>query len=153
MERTKPTPATDLARADHCRVVAAVLDRIGDKWTIMVVSVLTNGPARFTTIMREIGGITHRMLTLTLRGLERDGLVKRTAYATVPPRVDYELTEMGRTLTTTLIPLAQWSEANWEAIRSAQERHDAHTMPPAGKVSATRPKLANNPHLSADRLG
>jgi len=95
----------------------------------MVVSVLTEGPARFTTIMREIGGITHRMLTLTLRGLERDGLVKRTAYATVPPRVEYELTQMGRTLTTTLIPLAQWSEANWEAIRIAQKRHDAQMMP------------------------
>jgi len=130
IKRSKPaTTAIDPARADHCRVVAAVLDRIGDKWTIMVVSVLTEGPARFTTIMREIGGITHRMLTLTLRGLERDGLVKRTAYATVPPRVEYELTQMGRTLTTTLIPLAQWSEANWEAIRIAQKRHDAQMMP------------------------
>lgn len=130
MERTNPaTPAIDPDRADHCRVVGAVLDRIGDKWTIMVVSVLTDGPGRFTTIMREIGGVTHRMLTLTLRGLERDGLVKRTAYATVPPRVEYELTEMGRTLTTTLIPLAQWSEANWEAIRLAQQRHDAKSMP------------------------
>jgi DNA-binding HxlR family transcriptional regulator len=128
MKLSKPdTPAIDPDRADHCRVVAAVLDRIGDKWTIMVVSVLTDGPARFTTIMREIGGVTHRMLTLTLRGLERDGLVKRTAYATVPPRVEYELTEMGRTLTTTLIPLAQWSEANWQAIRLAQERHDTHS--------------------------
>lgn len=126
MEQSKPaTPAINPDRADHCRVVAAVLDRIGDKWTIMVVSVLTDGPARFTTIMREIGGITHRMLTLTLRGLERDGLVKRTAYATVPPRVEYELTAMGRTLTTTLIPLAHWSEANWQAIRAAQERHDS----------------------------
>jgi DNA-binding HxlR family transcriptional regulator len=130
MERTSPPkPAIDPERADHCRVVAAVLDRIGDKWTIMVVSVLTDGPARFTTIMREIGGVTHRMLTLTLRGLERDGLVKRTAYATVPPRVEYELTEMGRTLTTTLIPLAQWSEANWQAIRRAQEHHDAQSAP------------------------
>lgn len=125
MKRTKPTSTIDPTRAEHCRVLGAVLDRIGDKWTIMVVAVLTNGPARFTTIMREIGGITHRMLTLTLRGLERDGLVKRTAYATVPPRVDYELTEMGRTLITTLVPLAQWGEANWQAIRQAQERHDA----------------------------
>jgi DNA-binding HxlR family transcriptional regulator len=89
-----------------------------------------------------------------LRGLERDGLVKRTAYATVPPRVDYELTEMGRTLTTTLIPLAQWSEANWEAIRLAQERHDAQTMPALpSKISATRPKLAKNTLLSDRRVG
>ena len=121
------TLSVGLDRADHCRVVAAVLDRIGDKWTIMVVSVLTDGPARFTTIMREIGGITHRMLTLTLRGLERDGLVTRTAYATVPPKVEYELTELGRTLTTTLIPLAHWSEANWQTIRAAQERHDGRS--------------------------
>jgi DNA-binding HxlR family transcriptional regulator len=126
MEQRKPA-ASAIApdRADHCRVVAAVLDRIGDKWTIMVVSVLTDGPARFTTIMREIGGITHRMLTLTLRGLERDGLVKRTAYATLPPKVEYELTEIGRTLTKTFVPLAHWSEANWQAIRLARERHDA----------------------------
>lgn len=83
---TKPTTlAINPDRADHCRVVAAVLDRIGDQWTFMVVSVLTDGPARFTTIMREMDGVTHRMLTLTLSGLERDGLVKRTAYATVPP--------------------------------------------------------------------
>lgn len=130
MEHRKPaTPAISQDRADHCRVVGAVLDRIGDKWTIMVVSVLTDGPTRFTTIMREIGGITHRMLTLTLRGLERDGLVTRTAYATVPPRVEYELTELGRTLTTTLIPLAHWSEANWQTIRAAQERHDGRSKP------------------------
>ena len=129
MKPSKPaTPAIDPNRADHCRVVGAVLDRIGDKWTIMVVSVLTDGPARFTTIMREIGGVTHRMLTLTLRGLERDGLVTRTAYATVPPRVEYELTELGRTLTTTLIPLARWSEANWPTIRASQERHDARSV-------------------------
>jgi DNA-binding HxlR family transcriptional regulator len=154
MERTNLKPAIDPARADHCRVVGAVLDRIGDKWTIMVVSVLTDGPARFTTIMREIGGITHRMLTLTLRGLERDGLVKRTAYATVPPRVEYELTEMGRTLTATLIPLAQWSEANWEAIRLAQERHDAQSIPAlSGATSAIRPKLAKDTPLSVRRVG
>lgn len=138
MEREPATPAIDRGRADHCRVVGAVLDRIGDKWTIMVVSVLTDGPARFTTIMREIGGITHRMLTLTLRGLERDGLVTRTAYATVPPRVEYELTELGRTLTTTLIPLAHWSEANWQTIRAAQERHDARSnAASADKTAAT----------------
>jgi len=131
MKPSKPAAlGIDPDRADHCRVVAAVLDRIGDKWTIMVVSVLTDGPARFTTIMREIGGITHRMLTLTLRGLERDGLVTRTAYATVPPRVEYALTELGHTLTTTLIPLAHWSEANWKAIRASQERHD-EKLPPA----------------------
>lgn len=130
MKPSKPMPpGIDPNRADHCRVVGAVLDRIGDKWTIMVVSVLTDGPARFTTIMREIGGITHRMLTLTLRGLERDGLVTRTAYPTVPPRVEYELTELGHTLTTTLIPLAHWSETHWQTIRAAQERHDARSDP------------------------
>ena len=130
MKPARPaTPAISPDRADHCRVVAAVLDRIGDKWTIMVVSVLTDGPVRFTTIMREIGGITHRMLTLTLRGLERDGLVTRTVYAAVPPRVEYELTELGHTLTATLVPLAHWSEANWQTIRAAQERHDVQAAP------------------------
>ena len=107
--------------------VGEILSRVGDKWSVLIVMLLGEGPRRFNELKRMIGRISQRMLTLSLRGLERDGLVKRTAYATVPPRVEYELTEMGRTLTTTLIPLAQWSEANWQAIRLAQERHDTHS--------------------------
>ena len=78
--------------AANCKALGRILDRIADKWSIMVVGVLSHGPMRFNALQRSIPGISHRMLTLTLRGLERDGLVKRIAFATIPPRVDYELT-------------------------------------------------------------
>lgn len=83
--------------ADHsgCRALLQVLDRIGDKWTVMVVGTLARGPMRFNAIQRAINGISHRMLTLTLRGLERDGMVERRAFATIPPKVEYELTPLG----------------------------------------------------------
>ena len=82
----------------NCRAVADVLARIGDKWTVYIVSLLSNGPMRFNEIRRAVSAISQRMLSLTLRGLERDGLVTRTVFPTIPPRVDYELTEVGRTL-------------------------------------------------------
>ena len=75
-----------------------MLARVGDKWSVLIVSLLGDGPQRFSEIKRMVGGISQRMLTLTLRGLERDGLVTRTVFPTVPPRVDYELTELGRSL-------------------------------------------------------
>src|SRR5258706_2822820 len=78
--------------AEDCRAVREVLSRVGDKWTVLVVSTLGDGPKRFNELRRALGSISQRMLTLTLRGLERDGLVTRTVFATVPPRVDYELT-------------------------------------------------------------
>ena len=81
-----------------CRGVASVLSRIGDKWSVLVIMMLGDGPRRFNELKRMIGGISQRMLTLTLRGLERDGLVKRTIFPTIPPRVDYELTDLGRGL-------------------------------------------------------
>ena len=81
---------------EDCRAVSEVLSRVGDKWTILVVGELGNGPKRFNEIRRALGSISQRMLTLTLRGLERDGLVTRTVFPTVPPRVDYELTKLGR---------------------------------------------------------
>ncbi len=81
-----------------CLAVRDVLSRVGDKWSVLVVTLLCGGPRRFNELRRTIEGISQRMLTLTLRGLERDGLVTRTVYPTVPPRVDYELTTMGRTL-------------------------------------------------------
>jgi DNA-binding HxlR family transcriptional regulator len=99
------------AGEDHphadCRALGQVLDRIGDKWTIMVVGALSHGPLRFNALMRRIGGVSHRMLTLTLRGLERDGLVRRTPFATIPPRVDYELTPLGHSLIEPLSALSQ----------------------------------------------
>lgn len=108
-----------------CRAVLQVLDRIGDKWTVMVVGALAEGPMRFNAIMRLIDGVSHRMLTLTLRSLERDGLVKRTAYATIPPKVEYELTELGRSLIEPLTAIGAWAQRNRPAIEAARARFDA----------------------------
>src|SRR6201746_2534405 len=83
---------------EDCRAVSEVLSRVGDKWTVLVVSTLGDGPKRFNELRRALGSISQRMLTLTLRALERDGLVTRTVFPTVPPRVDYELTDLGRSL-------------------------------------------------------
>jgi len=110
---------------DACRGLAQIIDRVGDKWTVMVVGHLSSGSMRFNMLMRAIPGVSHRMLTLTLRGLERDGLVKRTAYATIPPRVDYELTELGRSLTGPLTGLAHWAGARRSEIEAAQGNYDA----------------------------
>ncbi|NUX57649.1 helix-turn-helix transcriptional regulator [Paraburkholderia sp. JPY418] len=91
----------------------------------MVVGVLSSGPQRFTTIHRSIGGVSHRMLTLALRGLERDGLVNRTVFPTIPPKVEYELTEIGRSLIDPLMTLATWGRTNRRAIDDARARFDA----------------------------
>lgn len=109
----------------ECKALAQVLDRIGDKWTVMVVGVLSVGPQRFNTILRTIGGVSHRMLTLTLRGLERDGLVTRTIYPTIPPKVEYELTELGCSLIAPLRVLSSWGVKNRPAIEAARARFDA----------------------------
>ena len=82
----------------ECQAISGILSRIGDKWTVLVVNLLGQGPKRFSEIKREVGGISQRMLTLTLRALERDGLVTRTVHPTVPPSVEYALTELGRSL-------------------------------------------------------
>ena len=81
-----------------CHAVSDVLSRVGDKWTVLVVELLSNGPMRFNELRRLIGNISQKMLTTTLRALERDGLVTRTVYPTIPPRVDYKLTDLGREL-------------------------------------------------------
>src|SRR5918912_1274198 len=96
-EGTLDIPA-NLHVPEDCRAVSEVLARVGDKWTILVVGELGNGPRRFNEIRRALGSISQRMLTLTLRGLERDGLVTRTVFPTIPPRVDYELTELRNSL-------------------------------------------------------
>ena len=112
---------------DHadCRAVSETLARIGDKWTVLVVEMLREGPVRFNEIRRAIGSISQRMLTLTLRGLERDGLVTRTVYPTVPPRVEYELTTLGRTLREPLGVIAKWARTYRPAIERAQALFDA----------------------------
>jgi DNA-binding HxlR family transcriptional regulator len=109
---------------EDCRALTEVLKRIGDRWTILVVGLLGRGPLRFNELRRTITGITQRMLTLTLRGLERDGLVSRTQFATNPPTVEYALTERGRSLLVPLIALAQWGNEHRAAIGQSREHYD-----------------------------
>jgi DNA-binding HxlR family transcriptional regulator len=108
-----------------CRAVSSVLARVGDKWSVLIVMMLSDGPRRFNEIKRIVGGISQRMLTLTLRGLERDGLVTRTIYPTIPPRVDYELTELGHSLRQPVDALGRWVLAHLEEIEGARQRFDA----------------------------
>ena len=112
--------------------IRAVHDRLGDKWSLLVIAELTRGPLRFRQLQRAVGGISQRMLTLTVRRLERDGLVHRTVYPTVPAQVDYRLTAMGTSLTHLLGALADWSLAHREDIARAQTDYDrAHADRPA----------------------
>nr|WP_236904258.1 helix-turn-helix domain-containing protein [Collimonas fungivorans] len=106
---------------EGCRAVAETLGRIGDKWTVMVVGSLAQGPMRYNHILRAVEGISQRMLTLTLKGLEQDGLVTRTMYPTIPPRVDYELTELGRLLIVPLQSLYDWATQHRPAMLAARE--------------------------------
>lgn len=109
----------------ECRRLAAVLDRIGDKWTVMIIGALSQGPMRFNALRRLIGGVSQRMLTLTLRNLERDGLISRTVFPTIPPRVDYELTQTGQTLIGPLRLLSEWAKEHQGALEAAQSRFDS----------------------------
>jgi DNA-binding HxlR family transcriptional regulator len=111
--------------AEDCRAVSEILARVGDKWTVLVVGVLGDGSKRFSEIRRAIGSISQRMLTLTLRGLERDGLVTRTVFPTIPPRVDYELTKLGQSLLDPVNGLGLWARQNRAAIQNARQRYDA----------------------------
>jgi DNA-binding HxlR family transcriptional regulator len=101
-----------------------VLNRIADKWTVLVVSSLEQGTKRFSTLQREVGGVSQKMLTQTLRGLERDGLVTRTIYPTVPPKVEYALTPLGLTLVGLVDAIRVWSETHIEAVIESQTRYD-----------------------------
>jgi DNA-binding HxlR family transcriptional regulator len=107
-----------------CRAVSAVLARVGDKWSVQIIMLLGDGTKRFNEIKRLVGGISQRMLTLTLRGLERDGLVTRTIFPTIPPRVDYELTSLGRSLWAAVEPLGLWARGHVVDILKAQDRFD-----------------------------
>src|SRR5262245_18631954 len=110
---------------EECRQVSEVLQRIGDKWTVLVVGELGDGPRRFNEIRRALGSISQRMLTLTLRSLERDGLVTRTVFPTMPPRVDYELTKLGHSLLEPVSSLGLWARQNRSAIEAARRHFDA----------------------------
>lgn len=112
---------------EDCRAVSEVLQRIGDKWSLLVVRRLGDGPLRFNELRAAVGGISQKMLTTTLRTLERDGFVTRTVFPTIPPRVDYELTELGRELEVPVKGLAEWAIANMARISEARRRFDTST--------------------------
>lgn len=115
---------TCLIRGDGGRAIRGILDRIGDKWTVLVVATLHGERMRFGELLRRIPGVSQRMLTRTLRHLERDGLVDRRAYAEVPPRVEYELTDSGRTLVEPAVMLAEWAIENNPGIQASQKDYD-----------------------------
>jgi DNA-binding HxlR family transcriptional regulator len=110
---------------EDCRAVSEVLARVGDKWTVLVVSTLGDGPKRFNELRKALGSISQRMLTLTLRALERDGLVTRTVFPTIPPRVDYALTKLGGSLLAPVNTLGLWARQNRATIQEARRRFDA----------------------------
>ncbi|MBN8608068.1 MAG: helix-turn-helix transcriptional regulator [Caulobacterales bacterium] len=118
------THVPDPASAD-CRLVSEILSRVGDKWTVLIIMMLGQGSKRFNEIKRGINGISQRMLTLTLRGLERDGIVRRTVTPSIPPRVDYELTELGRDLLVPVAALGDWAMRHQPCIMAARARFDA----------------------------
>jgi DNA-binding HxlR family transcriptional regulator len=107
-----------------CGGMADILNRIGDKWSVMVVGYLDRRTMRFNELRHAIGGISQRMLTLTLRNLERDGLVTRTVYPEIPPRVEYALTDLGRTLTEPLDALWNWAAAHQDEVKAARAAYD-----------------------------
>jgi DNA-binding HxlR family transcriptional regulator len=108
--------------------VRQILDRVGDKWSLLVIALLDRHTLRFSELQREIDGISQRMLTVTLRQLERDGLVSRTVYPVVPPRVEYALTPMGATLLGTIQSLVAWTEEHQDEIAVARAEYDARAL-------------------------
>jgi DNA-binding HxlR family transcriptional regulator len=123
-EGTQRVPG-NLHVPEDCRAVSDVLAHVGDKWTVLVVTTLGGGARRFNELRRALGSISQRMLTLTLRALERDGLVTRTVFPTVPPRVEYELTRLGRSLLEPVSELGLWARKHRTAIQDARQRFDA----------------------------
>ncbi|MFB9511782.1 winged helix-turn-helix transcriptional regulator [Streptomyces purpureus] len=116
--------------------VRQILDRVADKWSLLVIALLDHRRLRFTELRREIDGISQRMLTVTLRQLERDGLVKRTVHPVVPPRVEYELTPLGGTLHTTIRSLVTWTEVHQNEIAAARARYDEREAAEAALATA-----------------
>jgi len=126
------------ARTKECQTVSALLSRIGDKWSVLVVASLGEGPQRFSALRRKIDGISQKMLTATLRSLERDGFVTRTVFPTTPPQVEYELTDLGRELLFPVGALAEWALKNQARVDAAREQFDRKNGP------ATRPAVPLN---------
>jgi DNA-binding HxlR family transcriptional regulator len=125
---------------EACKAEVETLARIGDKWTVLVVGALAKGPIRYNEIRRRVEGISQRMLTLTLKGLEQDGLVIRTMYPTIPPRVDYELTDLGRKLIVPLRALAKWARENRPAMLAAREAFQRRGQHGSPRTRFTVPK-------------
>lgn len=113
--------------AEVCQSVGDVLARIGDKWSILIIAMLSRGSMRFTELKRSIGSISQKVLTTTLRGLERDGYISRTVTPSIPPRVDYELTELGRDVLVPVIALAQWALLSRKRVEAARVKFDRST--------------------------
>jgi DNA-binding HxlR family transcriptional regulator len=125
-----PDPASCVRDTTSCEI-RDLLDRLADKWSLLVIELLGSGTRRFTELHREIDEISQRMLTLTLRHLERDGLVTRTVYPVVPPRVDYALTDLGRGLLVAIEGLVAWTRAHRAEIAAARSGYDARRSSPA----------------------
>src|SRR4029077_9940839 len=113
-----------------------VLDRIADKWTALIIQILAKGTIRYSALQREIGGISQKMLTQTLRSLERDGLVQRSVYPVVPPRVEYSLTRLGRTLIEPLHALCRWSEKHLSELQANRARSKAKAASKTNPIAA-----------------
>jgi DNA-binding HxlR family transcriptional regulator len=118
-------PLGEQLNPSECRRVGEVLARVGDKWTVLVIDELGEGSRRFNELRRAIKGVSQRMLTLTLKNLERDGLVSRAVTPSVPPRVDYALTDLGRSMLTPVRALGEWAAAHIPDMDAARRRYDA----------------------------
>ncbi len=130
-------PSADERRTSStCIVVREILDRVGDKWSVLVISLLGERGRRFSELRREIEGISQRMLTLTLRQLERDGIVSRTVHATVPPRVDYALTALGESVLEPIMALTRWAAEHGTDIAEARRRYDDTQLEPDHEATA-----------------
>lgn len=123
MEMTDPLPSNH----HDCRAVSSILAMVGDKWSVLVVMTLRGQPRRFNELKRAVGGISQQMLTRTLKGLERDGLVVRTVHPTVPPQVEYRLTDLGHSLAGPVQQLGEWALDHLPAIQANRERFDRAT--------------------------
>jgi DNA-binding HxlR family transcriptional regulator len=141
------------ANAHHDCDFRDMLSRVGDKWSLLVIAMLEGMPSRrgrFSDLKRSIPGISQRMLTATVRNLERDGMLTRHVYAEVPPRVEYELTTLGRGLMDPVRGLVSWLQANWPVIRGARERFDARAERAKVRTAMTLAKSPRRPSMSRD---
>ena len=124
----KLRPSALYCQKDETKALRELLSKVGDKWSVLLVVVLSRSPdsrARFSTLLKQIEGISQRMLTTTLRDLERDGFITREVFPEVPPRVEYELTALGRSLLIPMQHLVEWTVQNWKHVRHAQEKYDS----------------------------